>query len=377
MKANTTPHQSGLTNHNPVAATIGLTKYALKAAMRNRTGLYFSLVFPLVFLSIFGAIGNGTTSTNIGISPDISRNSALYTSLKSLADSKDSPIKLVEGNKADLETKLTQSKVDAVLEPDGLNTQVVTSNNDGQGGAVAQAIINSMANQVNLGTAHRLNPSFTEPISLTNRELSGRPYNYIDFALPGQLGFALMSLATFGVAFPFITLRKTLVLKRMFATSIRPIEFIISQCLSRSVQALITSAVLIATGVFIFHFHLANGWVTALEMFILSVVGVLSFMGFGMLVAGVVKDEQTAPIVLNLVTLPMLLLSGVFFPTYIFPGWLQKIGNNLPLGYLATALRKVANEGAGLHAVLPYIGGMLLWAVIVYTIAALNFKSEP
>jgi ABC-2 type transport system permease protein len=368
-----------IAKHNPYRATLGLTRYAVIAALRNRTGLFFSIVFPLIFLSIFSALGNSSHQVVLGITPDVSKGSALYSALLGAAQSKDAPVKLVEGTATDLETRLTQQKVDGVLEgsPAMDITTLATSNNNIQGAASAQRFVNALASQTNLKAAIASNPRFVPPVSVNTREISGKAFNYIDFALPGQIGFALLSLATFGVAFPFITLRKTLVLKRMFATSIRPLEFIVSQCLSRSVQALITSAVIIFAGVFFFHFHLIDGWQTALSMFVLSVVGVLSFMGFGIFIAGIVKDEQTAPIVLNLFNLPQFLLAGVFFSTDGFPQWLQFIGNNLPLAYLNIAMRKVTSEGLSLFQVWPYVFGLVAWSVVAYAAAASTFKSEP
>ena len=360
---------------NQLAVTLGLTKFALRSSLRNRGSLFFSLVFPIIFISIFGLLSSGSSATKIGISDSVSQQSVLGRAVVEFSKQKDSPIKIVTGSRSDLESQLKKSDLSAVLEPgEGMNLSLVTSNNDPQGGRAAEGILGGIINQLNLRSAGVSDP----PFSLPSHELSGRPYHYIDFVLPGQIGFSLISIATFGVAFPFLTLRKTLVLKRIFATGVRPISFIVSQGLSRSLQAVIQVAVLILFGVYAFHFDLTNGFSTVLEMLALSFLAVIVFMGFGLWISNLAKDEQTLPIVLNLFTFPQIFLSGVFFPTTGLPVWLQHIGNNLPLGYLNQAMRHVANDGSSLvsREVWPYLLGLLGWSVLAYFLAAKTFKSE-
>lgn len=360
---------------NQFNVTLGLTKYALRASLRNRGSLFFSLIFPIIFISIFGLLSSGTSKVSIGLADTVSSQSQLAQAITAVAQQKNSPIKLVRGSAADLETKLTQTDVSAVLEPGtGGSLGLVTSNNDPQGGATAEGILSGIINQLNLSSAGITNP----PFSLPTRELSGRSYHYIDFVLPGQIGFSLISIATFGVAFPFLTLRKTLVLKRIFATGVKPISFVVSQGLSRSVQALFQVAILIGFGVLAFHFDLANGAITFIEMLVLACLGVIAFMGFGLLISNMAKDEQTLPIAINLFTFPQIFLSGVFFSTAALPLWLQTIGNNLPLGYLNTAMRHIANDGDSFMSlrVWPYLIGLLAWSMVAYYLAAKTFKSE-
>ena len=360
---------------NQFSVTLGLTKFALRASLRNRGSLIFSLVFPIIFISIFGLLSSGSSQTKIGISDDVNQNSPLAQAVRGFAEQKDSPIKLVQGSRSSLELQLKQSNLGAVLEPgEDPNLSLITSNNDPQSGAVAAGILSGIINQLNLRSAGVTNP----PFSLPSHELSGRPYHNIDFVLPGQIGFSLISIATFGVAFPFLTLRKTLVLKRIFATGVKPLAFIVSQGLSRSVQAVFQVAILIIFGILVFHFDLANGVSTFFGMLTLATLAVIAFMGFGLLISNLAKDEQTLPIAINLFTFPQIFLSGVFFPTTGLPLWLQEIGNNLPLGYLNLSMRHVANDGSSLfiHEVWPYLLGLLAWSAVAYYLAARTFKSE-
>jgi len=113
-----------------------------------------------------------------------------------------------------------------------------------------------------------------------------------------------------------------------------------------------------------------------LNMLVLSVIGLIVFMGFGFVVSGVAKNESSVPPIANIITLPQFLLSGTFFPIAVFPGWLQPISKALPLTYLNDAMRKVAFEGANLWEVNHQILILLLWMLIIYTVAVKTFKWE-
>jgi ABC-2 type transport system permease protein len=364
---------------NQLKATLGLTKYALLATLRNKTALFFSLVFPLVFVAVFGFLGSETTQIRFGVTEAVNRQNPVYVALKELAASPDAPIVIEEGSSADLEKMLAESDLDAVIEPvandqAGLygGVTLISSNANPTGYGAAQSILTGLVNEINLRAAGITRPAYT----IADREVSGKAFRYIDFALPGQIGFSLLSLATYGVAFSFITLRRTLVLKRLFATTITPLTFVLSQCISRAVQAVIQTAIILAVGIYAFDFAVPNGWVSFLQVMLIAVFGAFVFLGFGMLVAGIAKDEQSAPVALNLFNLPQMLLTGVFFPTDGMPQWVQAIGNNLPLAYFNTAVRKIVTEGQGFGAIWPYLLGMLAWAIVAYFLAARTFKSE-
>jgi ABC-2 type transport system permease protein len=355
--------------------SMGLTKYALKSSLRNKVSYFFSLIFPLIFVSIFGLIGNSSSPLKLGVDSAINKANPIYQTLKSIANQPNAGIQLSQDNHTNLVNSLNKSDISAFLETDPAhpnNLTVVGSNNNPQGKATAETVLSGVISQMNLQAAGVTVGKF----QLQNQEITGKPYSYIDFALPGQIGFSLLSIATFGIAFPLITLRQTLVLKRMFATAAEPISFVISQCLSRSLQAMVQAAVILGVGIFAFHFTLAHGWISALDMFILAFIGVLTFLGFGILIGNLARDEQSLPIAINLFNLPQILLAGVFFPIDGLPHWVQAIGNNLPLAYLNTAMRQVANDGASLTQVWPYILGMLAWGAFSYILAARFFKSE-
>ncbi|OQA07088.1 MAG: ABC-2 type transporter [Bacteroidetes bacterium ADurb.Bin397] len=203
-----------------------------------------------------------------------------------------------------------------------------------------------------------------------------RQYKTIDFILPGQLGFSLLSSGVFGVAFMFFNLRNTMVLKRFFATPISRTFIILGEGLSRVIFQMITAVVIILAGYYLFGFTLINGVQTFFEMLLLSFIGLLVFMGFGFIVSGLAKNDSSIPPLANLITLPQFLMGGTFFSIDAFPKWLQPISRAMPLTHLNSAMRKVAFEGQHLWNVRLEIGILLLWGIGAYIVAVKVFKWE-
>jgi len=207
-------------------------------------------------------------------------------------------------------------------------------------------------------------------------QLKGANTKTIDFILPGQLGFSLLSTGVFGTAFVFLSLRITLVIKRFFATPVQRFSIVLGEALARITFALIGALIIILIGHFAFGFTLVHGFVTVVNMLILAAIGVIVFMGFGFIISGIAKNETSVPPIANIVTLPQFLLSGTFFSINAFPSWLQPISKALPLTYLNDAMRKVAFEGAGLTDVSHQLLILAIWGIIVYAIAVKTFKWE-
>ena len=120
-----------------------------------------------------------------------------------------------------------------------------------------------------------------------------------------------------------------------------------------------------------------HGPITFAGMVGLSALGLVVFLGFGLMIAGQARDENGASPLTNLVTLPQFLLSGVFFPTDVFPSWVRVIADVLPLTFFNSAMRQLATEGAGLGELWLPILGLCVWGVLAYAIAARTFRWVP
>jgi len=363
--------------YSQITAMFALAKASFRSTTRSPSAVVFTLVFPLIFIVVFGFIGGGGFKIGVAIPSDIDKTSPIFKGLE-----KGNAVNFLENEKAeDIEAGLEKGSIDAWLNiqntnPIGRPHYVITlktSKASADKTRILQMILNTIVDKMNLASM----PPVEHPMAeIKQTEISGRKYSMIDFILPGQLGFAILSTGVFGTAFVFFGLRQTLVLKRFFATPVKRGYIILGEGLSRMVFALLGALFIIVVGYFAFNFTLIHGIITALNMLVLSAIGLVVFMGFGFIISGIARNDNTIPPLANIVTMPQFLLSGTFFSIKAFPVWLQHIANVLPLTYLNDALRKVAFEGATLGNVSTQILILLAWGVGIYIVAAKTFKWE-
>jgi ABC-2 type transport system permease protein len=356
---------------------LAITKASFTSLLRSPSAIVFSVLFPLIFIMVFGFIGGGGRLTfKVGFHPESDTTSLL---LKVLRDS----VGLVVVNKplAQMESELERGRITAIVKvapnPAGNPRYIVDLKSSGAVNAQNLNVLRSIVSTVILRFNEIIHPNQPTVASVVmNDKIPGRKYRTIDFILPGQLGFSLLSAGVFGVAFIFFNLRQSLVLKRFFASPIQKGYILMGEALSRVIFQMLTAVVILSLGYFVFDFTLINGWVTFLELLFLSLLGLVVFMGFGFIVSGLAKNEAAIPPFSNLITLPQFLLAGTFFPIDNFPKWLQPISNILPLTHLNQAMRDVAFEGAHISDCAPQLGVLLLWGTVVYIIAIKVFKWE-
>ena len=367
--------------YSQARAMLAITKASLRAIFRSPSAVVFSFVFPFIFILVFGFIGDGggVPVYKIAIDKNCDTTNALYDSIKT-----SNRIKIVRfENDKDLRSSLVKGKIAGILKITKPNAQSsayqyaikTTSASDDKWPQVIP-ILNTISDKINNSKfADRPSYVMADRLQPINREVV-REYKTIDFILPGQLGFSLLSSGVFGVAFMFFNLRSTLVLKRFFATPISRTHIILGEGLARVIFQMVTAIVIILAGYYIFGFTLVNGFRTLMEMLLLSFIGLIIFMGLGFIVSGLAKSDSTIPPFANLITLPQFLLGGTFFSVEAFPKWLQPISKVLPLTHLNTAMRAVAFEGQNLWDVRSEIGILLLWGIVVYIVAIKVFKWE-
>ncbi|MEJ0105716.1 MAG: ABC transporter permease [Bacteroidota bacterium] len=149
------------------------------------------------------------------------------------------------------------------------------------------------------------------------------------------------------------SLRNTMVLKRIFAAPINPFSYLLGEMVSRLLFQVICFIVIVAIGHYAFHFTLVNGLLTFMEMLLLSVPGLIIFTGIGFFISGIIRNESSIAPVANTITVPQILLCGLFFPIDNYPQWLHSFCELLPLTFLVDGLRKIAFEGAHIWQI-PY-----------------------
>jgi ABC-type multidrug transport system permease subunit len=194
---------------------------------------------------------------------------------------------------------------------------------------------------------------------------------YIDFLIPGLLGFNLMSSGLWGVGFVIVDMRVRKLIKRMMATPMSRGHFLLSFVLVRGAFLLGELPILLGFAHWVFHVPIRGSLLLILG---LSALGSLMFAGMGLLIGSRAQNTHTVAGLVNMTTLPMLVTSGVFFSAARFPEVFQPIIRLLPLTALIEAVRTVMLEGAGLAAVINQIGIMLAWGLISFVVALRMFR---
>ncbi|HEX4439575.1 MAG TPA: ABC transporter permease [Thermoanaerobaculia bacterium] len=210
-----------------------------------------------------------------------------------------------------------------------------------------------------------------DPSPAKDERVHEKGSRYIDFLLPGILGLNLMGTGIWGIGFSIVNARLRKTLKLMVATPMRKSDYLLAQMLSRFVFLVVEVAVILVFGVLAFQVPI-RGSLGALLAVI--VMGALSFAGIGLLVVSRAKTLEAASGLMNLVMVPMWLLSGVFFSSERFPNAVQPLIRALPLTAINDALRAIMLEGRGLASLPVELAVIALWGLVGFGIALRIFR---
>ncbi|MHC4261520.1 MAG: ABC transporter permease [Planctomycetota bacterium] len=194
---------------------------------------------------------------------------------------------------------------------------------------------------------------------------------YVDFMFPGVIGMSLMSSAVWGIGYSIVLARKRGQLKRLAATPMRRSHFMLGTFLSRAIFLALKLCVLLTFGWAIFDIRVTG---SPLALAAVAIAGSGAFAGIALTVAARVRSVESANGWLNFATLPMWMLSGVFFSYERFPDFAQLPIRLLPLTALNDGLRQVMNEGAGFAELGFELTNLALWSVATFAIASRSFR---
>ena len=348
--------------------------------VRNRAAVFFSLFLPLIIMLIFGVLNfEGATTIRLGLVEEV-HNAASQRLLDRLSTF--DYLDISSGSRTAELAKLEDGDLDFVLIIPDLTddprlmyqTRLVAyaSTADPQQSLVGKGLL-----QQAVGTALFAPGGGTpggvflaQPVRFES--VASRDLGYIDFLVPGIVGMTVMQLGLFGVAFGFVHLKRTGALRRLFATPTPPAYFLGAQVASRLIICVVQVAILLGIGIW-FGLQMFGDYASLAVIVLLAAI---IFLAVGFAIAGWAKNEDQAAPVANLISLPMMFLSGVFFPRDAMPDFLASITQFLPLTYVNEALRAVVNDGASVTSLGPELLGMGAWAIITFVIAVRLFKWE-
>jgi ABC-2 type transport system permease protein len=203
------------------------------------------------------------------------------------------------------------------------------------------------------------------------QSVTGRSLRYVDWVLPGVLGMNIMFSSLWGVGWVIVRYRKNGVLRRLRATPLSALEFLTAQVLSRLIVVL-TASMVVYLGTDSFLDFVMRG--SYLALLLVYLAGALCFISLGLMVAARLRTEELADGVLNILSWPMLLLSGVWFSMEGASPAATAVSRLLPLTYVVDAARQVMIDGAGVVQVLPGIGLLVSLSLVLLALAARLFR---
>lgn len=213
----------------------------------------------------------------------------------------------------------------------------------------------------------------TQSASLERQQVSGRAVRYVDWLIPGVLGMNMMFSSLFGVGYVIVRYRKNGVLKRLKATPLSALEFLAAQVVSR-LWLIIVITVLVFIGT-----HLVVGFTmygSYLSLLLVFVLGAVCMISLGLLVAARTASEELAGGLLNIVSWPMMGLSGVWFSLEGMHPLLQQLALIFPLTHVTSAARAIMLDGVGLAAITPQLFTLALMSVAFLSVGSYWFRWE-
>jgi ABC-2 type transport system permease protein len=202
-------------------------------------------------------------------------------------------------------------------------------------------------------------------------ETNGKKIRYVDWVLPGILGMNMMFSCLFGVGYVIVRYRKNAVLKRLKATPLSAFEFVSAQLVSRIFIVMFMSSVVYIGCNFFFDFYMLGSY---FDLFVIAILGAISLISLGLLVASRSKSEELIGGLLNLSSWPMMLLSGVWFSLEGAPNGVKILADFLPLTHLVAGARKVITEGATLADISYHVMALLIMSAVCLALGSYLFS---
>lgn len=337
----------------------------LRIYVRDRQSMFFALFFPLFFML---ALGYGTSrrveplDVGIVLGARPAEQERLVTALKdqkllnvSIRSEGDARRALDDGD-LDLVLLLGGAPTGASAARASIPLTVLVDAAQPQSAQQALTILQSTLGAVE-HEIRREPPLF----ALRVEDVRARNARYVDFLIPGLLAFMVLQLSIAGSGFNIVEYKRKGILKRLFVTPLRPAEFIAALVATRLTIVLAQISLLLLVGYLAFHVTV-QGNLGLIYLFV--VLGTILFLSFGFALGGIARTQSAIMALGNLVIFPQVVLAGVFFPLDALPAWLRPVAALLPLNFVSDALRRVANEAAGLTDLGTDLLGIAAWGAV-------------
>jgi ABC-2 type transport system permease protein len=358
-----------------------LTQAQLLLFLRNKNVVIWSLVVPILMMAVLGTLIKGGNTFRLDVAVvDQDHSSASHEFVQSL--------KSVRGVSVEMEKDLNQGIAQVkqgdrqlvILIRKGFGRHLNQRTEKVPSKEIVLYLDKSNLTAAQLGTTvvgqmvDQLNKrliGFRPVITTETVNIQSRTLGYIDFLVPGLLALMIMNNNMNGVAATIASWRERGILRRMQATPLSSATFIAGQITARIVLNGLQALIVLLVAYWVFGVHVYGSWWLLL---ILILLGTLTFMSIGFIIASLAKTPETAGPMAGLLSFPMIFVGGVFFPLRDLPDWLRPVVDAIPIGHLTHALRSVMNEGAGLSALWTPVAVLTAWMIGSFTVAAWMFR---
>ncbi|HTT73299.1 MAG TPA: ABC transporter permease [Thermoplasmata archaeon] len=330
-----------------------------RSYFRNPVALFFSLIFPIILIALFGLIfsSTGTSAVNLVVLNEDHNSATSVEFLSALNQTTLVTVQVVNVTPSDFASWLGQNDYAAGLViPAGFNASyhagspvnvtLYTDPQDASSAGQVEFAVTGVANRFNLDRACG-SGTCTPVIGVTGANVGSAIYTYIDYLIPGLIGFSILTSPMFSMVDVASSYRKEGIFRQLSLTPLTRAEWLTSRVLWYVLLTFVTAGIMIAAGAFLFGAHVIVG----VQLIPFLVVGPFLFVSLGMLAGSVARTPESAALIGNIITFPMMFLSGTFFPVSSFPSGLQDFARILPLYYVIDGMNQVmlfANTGRAL-----------------------------
>ncbi len=333
-------------------ALLLLTKAHMLEFFREPGILFWAFGFPIL---LSWALGMAFLSPHTAKTTLIVKSSDSVAMRIVLPDSASIALVVLEGDEALRALRRGEATGIVSLGSDGIHLQVDTTS---QEGTLARLLVERAAARGLLETVRVRKPP-------------ARAGTYADFLLPGMLGLGLMNGCIWGIGFALMDLRLRKLLRLFASTPLSRLDILLSVVLARGMILPLENSCLWGFGALLFGVTMHGNWIWFIAC---ALAGCVAFAGLGILGASRVGHMQAAYGIVNALTIPMTILSGVFFSWTRFPHWLQPVVKFLPLTLVCDSLRAVSSEGAGLVQIAPKLLALLAWGFLTGSVGLKLFR---
>lgn len=352
----------------------------VKRLFRDKVAIFFVFFFPLIFLIIFGSIFGGDKDVTFRVG--LLNQSQTKFAQEFSKQIKDNDVFKVDGEVTSLDKakeKMNRGQLDATIilpktfgeqqgtYPTGQATILYDQSNQ-QAGQTLGAIMEGTFKEIN----DKLVPSET-PFTVKTESTATKGLTQFDYTFAGILGFTILSLGIFGPTTVFPRLKQRGVLRRYETTPIKVWQYFTGNVISNALVGLLAVAMMFVVALLFFDLNMRGSY---LNLAFVVILGTVVLFGIGLAIGGWAKNENQAAPLAQIVSLPMMFLSGVFFPTFLMPEVLQSITRFIPLTPIIDSVRLIVTENASLIDLGPQLGVLTAWLIAIYIVAFKVFRWE-